>query len=55
MDRDTLLTSPDFNEAFEIHTDAIALHLGAVIRKKGKPISLYSRKTTDYQQQYTVT
>ena len=29
--RDTLLTYPDFNEAFKIHTDASAFQLGAVM------------------------
>ena len=53
--RDTLLTYPDFNEAFKIHTNDIAFQLGAVITQKGKPIALYSRKMTDSQQRYTVT
>ena len=29
--RDTLLTHPDFNETFKIHTNASAFQLGAVI------------------------
>ena len=45
--RDTLLTYPGFNETFKIRTDASAFQLGAVIRKKDKPIVLYSRKLTD--------
>ena len=36
---DTLLTYPDFNETFKIHTDASAFLLGAVIIQKGKPIT----------------
>ena len=55
MARDTLLTYPDFNETFKIHTDASAFQLGAVIIQKGKPIAFYSRKLTDAQQRYTVT
>ena len=41
---DTLLTYPDFNETFEIHTDASAFQLGAVIIHKGKTIAFYSEK-----------
>ena len=52
---DTILTYPDFNETFKIHTDASAFQLGAVIIQKGKPIAFYSRKLTDAQQRYTVT
>ena len=45
--QDTLLTYPDFNEEFKIHTDSIKFQLGAVIIQKGKPIALYSRKRTE--------
>ena len=38
MARDTLLTYPDFNEAFKIHTDASTFQLGLLISQKGKPI-----------------
>ena len=54
VDRTTLLTYPDFNENFKIHTDASDFKLGAVILYKGKPISLYSIKRTEAQQRYTV-
>ena len=37
--RDTLLTYPDFNETFNIHTDASAFQLGSVISQKDKPIA----------------
>ena len=50
---DTLLTYPDFNETFKIHTDASAFQLGAVIIQKGKTIAFYSRKLTDAQKCYT--
>ena len=53
--RDTLLTYPDFNGNFKIHTDASDFKLRAVIIQKGKPIALYSRKRTEAQQRYTVT
>ena len=32
---DTLLTYPDFNEEFKIHTDTSAIKLGSVIIQKG--------------------
>ena len=48
--RDTLLTYPDFNETFNIYTDASVFQLGAVISQKGKPVSFYSIKLT-YDQQ----
>ena len=44
MARDTLLTYPDFNEEFKIHTDASNFQLGVVIIQKGKTIALYRRK-----------
>ena len=50
---DDLLTYSDFNQTFKTHTDASAFQLGSVIRQKGKPIALYSRKLTGSQQQYT--
>ena len=51
----TLLTYPDFNETFKIHTDASVFRLGAVTIQKSKHIPLYSRKLTDDQKRYTVT
>ena len=52
--RDTLLPYSDFNETFNIHTNASAFQLGAVISQKVKPIDFYSRKLTDAQLQYTL-
>ena len=49
MARDNLLTYPDFNETFKIHTDASAFQLGAVVSQKGKPIAFYSIKLNDTQ------
>ena len=42
--RDYLLTYPDINKIFKIHTDASTFQLVAVISQKGKPIAFYSRK-----------
>ena len=55
LSRNTLLTYPDFNETFKIHTDASTFQLGAVISQKGKPIAFYSREITGYQKRCTVT
>ena len=52
---DTLLTSPDSNETFKIHTNGSTFQLGAVISQKGKPIAFYSRKMTDSPKRYKVT
>ena len=51
----TLLTYPDFNETFKIHTDASAFQLGSVIIHKCKQIDFYSRKLIDAHKNYTVT
>jgi len=53
--RETLLTYPDFNKAFEIHTDASKVQLGACISQEGKPVAFYSRKLNPAQTQYTTT
>ena len=42
--REVLLSYPNFDDVFEMHTDASATQLGAVIRQKGNPIAFYSRK-----------
>ena len=53
--KETLLTYPDFNKPFEIHTDASKLQLGACISQDGKPIAFYSRKLNPAQTRYTTT
>jgi UDP-N-acetyl-D-mannosaminuronic acid transferase (WecB/TagA/CpsF family) len=55
MARETILAYPNFNKPFEIHTDASAHQLGAVISQDGKPIAFYSRKLTETQSRYTTT
>ena len=51
--REVLLSYPNFNDVFEIHTDASGTQLGAVISQKGSPIAFYSRKLNPTQTQYT--
>ena len=55
MSREVMLAYPDFSKPFEIHTDASAFQLGAVISQDGKPIAFYSRKLNDAQTRYTTT
>ena len=55
VSKETLLAYPDFNDTFEIHTDASDRQLGAVISQKGRPIAFYSRKLSGAQTRYTTT
>ena len=55
MSRETLLTYPDFQKPFEIHTDASHTQLGACISQEGKPVAFYSRKLNPAQTRYTTT
>jgi RNase H-like domain found in reverse transcriptase/Reverse transcriptase (RNA-dependent DNA polymerase) len=50
-----LLSHPNFNKPFEIHTDASKYQLGAVILQDSKPIAFYSRKLSKAQLNYTTT
>ena len=52
---ETLLSYPDFNLPFEIHTNASHTQLGAVISQNNKPIAFYSRKLQPAQRRYTTT
>ena len=51
--REMMLVFPDYSKAFEIHTDASAFALGAVISQDKKPIAFYSRKLNPAQTRYT--
>ena len=55
VSRETLLTYPNFNKPFVIHTDASHTQLGAVISQENKPITFYSRKLNPAQTRYTTT
>ena len=52
MDHDNLLTYPDFNKIFKIHTNASKLQWGEFIKNKVKPIFLCGRKLNDDQKRY---
>ena len=53
--RETILSYPQFDKEFHIHTDASKTQLGAVISQEGKPIAFYSRKLSPAQTSYTTT
>ena len=55
VSRETLLAYPNFNEPFEVHMDASAYQLEAIISQKGRPIAFYSRKLNSMQRRYTTT
>jgi hypothetical protein len=50
-----ILSYPDFNKPFHIHTDASNCQLGAVISQDNHPIAFYSRKLQPAQIRYTTT
>ena len=55
ISQEVLLTYPDFNKKFTIHTDASNLQLGAVISQHNKPIAFYRRRLNPAQRRYTTT
>ena len=55
VSREISMAYPDFSKPFEIHTDASARQLGAVITQNNRPIAFYSKKLNTAQQNYTVT
>ena len=55
LSKEVLLTYPDFNKPFDIHTDASDVQMGAVISQDNKPIAFYTRKLNSAQTRYTTT
>ena len=55
ISREVLLAYPQFDQVFDIHTDASRRQLGAVISQGGRPIAFYSRKLNQAQTRYTTT
>ena len=53
--QDLVLAYPDYNQPFEIYTDASATQLGTVITKNNRPLAFFSRKLSDMQKQYSDT
>ena len=55
MAREVMLAYPDYEEPFEVYTDASSRQLGAVIVQNNRPIAFFSRKLSDTQKKYPVT
>ncbi|KAL7477367.1 LOW QUALITY PROTEIN: hypothetical protein ACHAW6_003176, partial [Cyclotella cf. meneghiniana] len=53
--REILLAYPDYNDVFEIETDASTHQIGAVITQRGRPLAFFSHKLSKPQTKYTVT
>jgi hypothetical protein len=53
--KDVVLAYPDYNEVFEVFTDASSTQLGSVITQNNRPLAFFSRKLSDTQQKYSVT
>ncbi|POM81556.1 Retrovirus Polyprotein [Phytophthora palmivora] len=54
IQRSTLLHYPDYEQPFEIFTDASSYQLGGIVSQAGKPLAFYSRKLTSAQKNYSV-
>ena len=55
VSEETLLTYPNWDIPFTIHTDASDYQLGAVISQNDKPIAFFSRRLSKAQKNYTTT
>jgi len=55
ISREVMLSYPQFDQPFIVHTDASHTQLGAVISQSNKPLAFYPRKLTPTQQCYTTT
>jgi hypothetical protein len=53
--RKVLLSYPDFNKPFLIHTDASHYQIGKVISQDNRPMAFYSCKLQPAQVRYTTT
>lgn len=49
---DVLLFQPDFNQPFDLTTDASSTAIGAVLSQKGKPITFVSRTLSKAEENY---
>ena len=54
LEREAILSYPDFSKPFDLYTDASDVQLGATLVQNGKPLGFYTRKLNDAQSKYTV-
>jgi hypothetical protein len=55
MSQDTLLTNPQFDQPFVVHTNASDKQIGGVVMQNNKPLGFFSKKLTETQRKYPVT
>ena len=55
MANETIVNYLNFNEVFEIQSDASDTPLDAVISQNGRPLAFYSRNLSGAQRNYTTT
>ena len=53
--KEVVLAYPDFDQVFEIYTDASTKQLGSVITQSNRPLAFFIRKLSVPQQKYSVT
>ena len=54
LEQEAVLAYPDFNQPFNLYTDASEYQLGATLVQNGKPLGFYTRKLNDSQINYTL-
>jgi len=55
MAQDTMITYPQFDKPFLIHTDASDKQIGGVVMQDNRPLGFFSKKLTSTQKRYPVT
>jgi hypothetical protein len=55
MQKETLLTYPQFDKPFIVYTDASEKQMGGIVTQNGKPLGYFSKKLDETQQRYPVT
>ncbi len=53
--KDVVLAYPDYDNTFEVYTDASSTQLGSVITQSNRPLAFFSRKLSETQQKSSVT
>ena len=51
VSREVLLSFPDYNERFQLYTDASDLQMGAVLKQGDKTLAFFSKKLNNAQKQ----